>query len=378
MKGRNQDRILLINQSTGYLMIDIVNAYAKEYSSVVLLAGSCDVLGRTLNKSVKLHKIVKYTRTSLGMRIMTWLLATVQIFFLLFCKYRDYRIVYVTNPPMSYFPSLMLKHQYSIIVYDVYPDALNNIGINEGAWIYKVWTKINRRIYRNADTIYTLSNGMAALLLKYCDRDKIKVIPNWMGMDSISRIEKKENPFVLKHNLLNKFVVMYSGNIGYTHNVESIIEIAESLKENEDIAFFIIGEGLKKSELMSWVKEKELRNCCFLSWQPSKDLKYSLSAADISIITLTDETALASVPSKTYNLLAVGSPLLCIAPEESELARLLKEHCCGRCFTKERVTEMVDFVQALKSDYNLWKTYSDNSLKASLNYTYKNAEQYVS
>ena len=87
---------------------------------------------------------------------------------------------------------------------------------------------------------------------------------------------------------------------------------------------------------MSWVKDKNLKNCYFLPWQPSQDLKYSLSAADISIITLTDETALVSVPSKTYNLLAVGTPLLCIASDESELAHLVAAYDCGRCFTKEK------------------------------------------
>ena len=75
-------------------------------------------------------------------RILTWLVATLQIFFLLLWKYRHYRVVYVTNPPMSYFPSLILKHQYSVIVYDVYPDALSNIGVYQDSWIYKVWAKI--------------------------------------------------------------------------------------------------------------------------------------------------------------------------------------------------------------------------------------------
>lgn len=378
MKKRSQDRVLLVNQSSGYLMVDIVNEYAKKYSDVVLLAGSIDTLGRALNKSVKTHKIVTYIRTSFLMRTLTWLVATLQIFFLLLWKYRCYRVIYVTNPPMSYFPSLILKRRYSIIVYDVYPDALNNIGIGQDSWIYKVWAKINRRIYSNADKIYTLSSGMLALLLKYCDRDKIVVIPNWMGVGSLSRIEKIKNPFILKHDLLGKFVVMYSGNIGFTHNVESILEVAEKLKENDDIVFFIIGEGLKKAELMSWVKEKRLKNCYFLSWQSSQDLKYSLSAADISIITLTDETALVSVPSKTYNLLAVGSPLLCIASNESELASLVSTYDCGKCFTREETAAMVDFIKVLKADDALWKTYSKNSLKASLNYTYKNAKQYVS
>lgn len=373
-----QDRVVLINQSTGYLMVDIVNAYARKYPDVILLAGSCNILARELDKSVKVHKIATYIRTSFFMRTLTWLIATLQIFFLLLWKYRHYRIVYVTNPPMSYFPSLILKRKYSVVVYDVYPDALNNIGIHEGSLIYKAWAKINKWIYRNADRVYTLSEGMATLLLAYCGRDKILVIPNWMGMGSLPRIEKIENPFILKHDLLHKFVVMYSGNIGFTHNVASIIEIAETFREDDDIVFLIIGEGLKKAELMLWVKEKGLENCSFLSWQPSEELKYSLSAADVSIITLTDETALVSVPSKTYNLLAVGSPLLCIAPEESELARLVEEHGCGKCFTKEKVIEMSHFVRELKANHNLWKSYSDSSLKASLSYTYRNAEQYVS
>ena len=105
---------------------------------------------------------------------------------------------------------------------------------------------------------------------------------------------------------------------------------------------------------------------------------YFNSKADISIITLTDETALVSVPSKTYNLLAVGTPLLCIASDESELAHLVAAYDCGRCFTKEKVAAMAGFIKELKTDNMLWRTYSNNSMKASLNYTYKNAEQYVS
>ena len=105
---------------------------------------------------------------------------------------------------------------------------------------------------------------------------------------------------------------------------------------------------------------------------------FNSKAADISIITLTDETALVSVPCKTYNLLAVGTPLLCIASDESELAHLVAAYDCGRCFTKEKVAAMAGFIKELKTDNMLWRTYSNNSMKASLNYTYKNAEQYVS
>ncbi|MFK1730443.1 hypothetical protein ACIXBU_16500 [Bacteroides fragilis] len=82
IQKRIQDRVLLINQSAGYLMVDIVNAYAQKYSDVVLLTGSYNTQDRELNKSVKIHKIAVYIRSSFFMRALTWLIATLQIFFL--------------------------------------------------------------------------------------------------------------------------------------------------------------------------------------------------------------------------------------------------------------------------------------------------------
>lgn len=370
-------KVVLINQSTGYLMIDIVNAYAEEYDEVVLLAGSVKVTERQLNEKVKVRKIIAYYRGSSIKRLFTWGWGTLQIFNKLLFKYRKHEVVYVTNPPMAYLSSLIVKNPFSIIVYDTYPDALSNIGIKKNSWIYKKWSKWNKKLFAKATKIVTLSNGMADCLSNYIERDKITVIPNWASKEAFCPIDKKDNPFVKEHGLEDNFTVLYSGNMGFTHNVETIIEVANRLKDNNRIHFMLIGDGKKKAELQSMAKSYGLNNCTFLDWQPADKLQFSLASADLGVITLNDETALVSVPSKTYNLLAVGSPLLCIAPKESEIASVVAKYENGACFSPNQAAEIAAFISELASDNNKKDAMVRNSLTASRSFTYANAKQYV-
>lgn len=370
-------KVVLVNQSTGYLMIDIVNAYAEVYDEVVLLAGSIKVTERQLDENVRVKKIVAYNRDSSIKRLFTWGWGSLQIFKRLLFKYRKHEVVYVTNPPMAYLSSLLLKNPFSIIVYDTYPDALSNIGIKKTNWIYKKWTKWNEKLFAKAKKIVTLSDGMADRLSNYVDREKITVVPNWASKESFKPIDKKENPFVKEHSLEDKFTVLYSGNMGFTHNVETLVEVANRLKENNHIHFMLVGDGKKKPELQQMVKTYGLNNCTFLDWQPADKLQYSLACADLGVITLNDETALVSVPSKTYNLLAVGAPLLCIAPKESEIAHMVAQNENGACFLPGQMDEIAKFIEGLASDEVKRKEMVDNSLNASKKYTYANAKQYV-
>lgn len=371
------NKIVFVNQSTGYLMTDVINAFSQRCATVSLITGRVIPNERGLDNRVFCSKIIRYNKKTLFTRILTWLVGSIQISVLLLLKYRNCHVIYVTNPPISYWASLLLGNSYSIIVYDIYPDALKNINIDSSSFIFRLWKKINQRVFSKAKHLYTLSDGMAALLSQYCRRDKIKVIPCWSGSDKLKPISKEENLFIKEHRLEGKFVVMYSGNIGYTHNVETIIRIAEKLRNIPDICFYIIGEGLKKKILMEMVKSEKLENCFFLPYQPVEMMNHSLAAADVSVVTLTAETAFVSVPSKTYNLLAVGSPLLVIAPQGSEIERLVFENECGMSFEQAEVDSMVSYIMKLKDNVVLRRKLSENSRKASRDYTFLNALQYV-
>ena len=372
-----KDKVVFINQSTGYLMIDIVNAFASQCKETALIAGSIKENERCLNPSTTIDKIIEYNRTSIFKRLLTWVWGTIQIYFKLLFKYRGWHVVYVTNPPLSYLLSLCLKNPFSIIVYDIYPDALTNIGIKKTNFLYKKWAKWNNKLFAKAEKIFTLSDGMKKQLSLYTNNDKIVSIPNWSASNDLKPIDKESNIFIQNNNLTDKFIVLYSGNIGNTHNVEYIIEIAKELKDNCNIQFLIIGEGGKKKMLENKVVEYGLNNCSFLTWQSVDMMPYSLASADIAVVTLNDDTAALSVPSKTYNLLAVGAPLLCIASEKTELYKLVSEYNNGKCFDKNAIEEMSEYILEVYNNLDLKDKLSENSLEASKQFTYKNAEQYV-
>ena len=142
----NINKVVIINQSTGYLTVDIVNAYCKVYKDVTLITGRVEEYDRKLSSDAKVCKIISYNKSSVFMRILTWIVGFVQILFVLLFKFPNALVVYVTNPPITYFASLLLNNQYIIIVYDIYPDALKNIGIKDNSLIFRIWGNINRKV----------------------------------------------------------------------------------------------------------------------------------------------------------------------------------------------------------------------------------------
>jgi glycosyltransferase involved in cell wall biosynthesis len=225
--------------------------------------------------------------------------------------------------------------------------------------------------------MFTIGNKMADLLAEYVDRDKILITPIWSIFQSNGKVEKWENPFVREHELGNKFVVQYSGNIGLTHNVEVMVELAELLKSQHDILFQIIGRGPRMPYLQKLVEERGLPNCQFLPFQSDEMFPFSLSAADLGVVILDESTSKGSVPSKSYNLMSYGIPSLYIASEDSELHDYAENYGHAKCVSHDNLDEAVEYILALKGDPNLKTRYSQNALAASQNYRRSNADQIV-
>lgn len=358
-------------------MVDIANAYAEIYEEVTLITGKIEILENPLNPKIKISKIITYNRKSNFARFFSWVWGSLQILSKLIFKYREGEILFVTNPPLAYLSALFLNREYSILIYDIYPDALKNVGITEKNIIYKIWKRLNKRIFQKAKKIYTVSEGMALKLTQYVKEEAITVIHNWSGSENIKPIPKNENTFIRNQNIEDKFIILYSGNMGFTHNVEVIMEVAKSLKDERDIIFLFIGDGKKKDDLIKIATDENLNNCRFLDWQNPETLPFSLAAADIGIVTLNEETAFLSVPSKTYNLMAAGITLLSISPEKSVLSELIEKHSNGRNFTANQISEICKFILYCKNHKDELKKLSYNSFIASKNYTFKNASLYV-
>ena len=370
-------KLVCINQSTGYLMIDIVNAFAPHYDEVVLLCGEVRVQDVQLDPKVKIRKIGKTSRVSHTRRFFAWSYATIQIFFLLLFRYRKYEILYYSLPPTAYLCSMLLPNKFYLIMVDVYPDVLKMLNIHEKNIIYRIWASCNRKLFKKAHRLYTIGDLPAKLMAKYTPREKIHVVPLWTGLTNVHPVPKLQNPFAIQHNIQDKFIVQYSGNIGATHDIEEMIEMAKLLKDQKDIVFLIIGRGLKFPLVNRLIKEYELGNCIVLPFQPDDIIRYSIACADISYVLLEEKVADVSLPSKVYNILAVGSSILSISPDGSQISELIKSYNVGANFPKGQTQQMADYILRLKNSPALQQEYNANAIAAAKNHTSENAKQFV-
>lgn len=371
-----KNKIVFINQATGYLTIDIINAFAKNFDEIALITGSIRVQDIPLNPKVKVSGTAKYDRGNTRKKMTSWFIGTIQIFFHLLFKYRNYEIFYITIPPSAYLLSLILPNKFSILVFDVYPDILKIYNIGENKWIYKAWARWNKKLFKKSYRLYTIGEGMKTLLAQYTDANNIKIISNWSGLTKIKPVEKSKNQFAIENNLEDKFVVQYSGNIGYTHNVEALVEVAKNMSEYSDIIFLIIGRGDRVNHIKNLIDKSKLENCKMMPFQPDEILNYSIAAADLGVVILDDKTAHASVPSKIYNMQAVGVPILAIASLDSEIKTHISHYKNGETFAQNNLEGIKDFILKCKNDKVYLKVLSDNSITASKDFSMQNAEKY--
>jgi glycosyltransferase involved in cell wall biosynthesis len=370
-------KIVFINQATGYLTIDIINEFAKVIEEVALITGSIRVQDTMLDHKVKVISILKYNRGNNFKKALFWFLGTLQIFFLLKFKFRDFEKIFFTVPPTAYLMALNFKSVFSIVVFDLYPEALKSNAISEKKVLYKWWSNKNRQVFQKAHKVYTLSENMKAQVLNYSTDIDVRVISNWSAFSDLTPIKKNMNGFIINEGLQGKFIIQYSGNIGVTHNVETLVEVADMLRMNDEIVFLIIGRGKRTGIIRELISKKGLKNCILLPFRKDEELYESLCSADLAIITLDERRVDISVPSKIYNIMSAGVPVMAIAPTHSGVSEIVLRHQIGKVFEKSNLSGMCDFVLDLVQNPTYRENLSLNSLQASKFYTKSNASKYI-
>jgi len=373
-------KIVLINQATGYLFIDIANEFALKYDEVVLFNGGIIQSDQLLNSKIKIVKIKSYNRHSTFTRMFSWVTAFIQIAYFVKLRYRKHELFICSNPPLATLLPLFCANRTSLLIYDIYPDGLiaGNF-LDQNNLIIRIWRNMNKRAYKNANQIITLTNGMAELIAQYVDPIKIIVIPAWSN-NTFDLKDKAlaKNKFTEKYNLQNKFLVVFSGNLGMGYELESLVFLAELMKDNNKIQFLIVGEGWKRKQLESLINELKLSNCLLLPKQPNELFESMMENMNIGVVSLGKAASKIAIPSKTYNILANGKPLLCIGSNDSDLAIMIARHQIGATFQSEELLEMSKFINSLLGNENLtYKGVCDQAKKTSLLFTSENARKIV-
>lgn len=257
----------------------------------------------------------------------------------------------VTQPPLlslvGYLQRKFLGRQYVLWIDDVWPDVLVRRGLHsDRSLIVRAWRALNRLTYRRAAHVITIGPYMRKTVQPYTrGGTQISVVPTWVDSDSVRPIPKKANPFALRHGQTNKVTVLYSGNMGATHDMKSIVEAARRLQYRGDIHFMLVGAGAQ----FEWVRSscQELPNVTVLPLQPAEVLPLSLATGDIALVCLERGIEGISMPSKTYASLAAGSAILGICAQESDLAALINECDCGASVEPQNPQAIVDSLLAM-------------------------------
>jgi glycosyltransferase involved in cell wall biosynthesis len=374
--------ILLVNQHTVPVFTDVVNAFANAGEETRLFAGHIEPGKAAVDSRVKVIRSRRYNRKTTLSRFMTWSLFCAHYFFHLLFSKKPECILVVTNPPMAPFVTALVASlrgiPFYIVVFDLYPEALQQAGLStKQSWLYRQWQRNNRWTFAKAKGLITLSASMKQAVANYVDTEKVHIIFNWADTDYILPIDRKSNPFVIKHQLHDKFVVLYSGNMGLTHDLESVVDAAEKLKDHHNVVFIMIGDGGKRQKLESIKEQRQLNNVIFLPYQEATMFPFAMASADVGIVTLGTGAEGISVPSKTYVNMAAGLAIIAISPANSELDRIVEQFSIGYCVLPDQSESIASHIKSLMSDAAELAKLKSRSRAAALNFTSANAKQYV-
>ena len=240
-------------------------------------------------------------------------------------------VVVSTSPPMAPFAAITLRAlrnaRVKYWVMDVNPDQIVALGMaREDALSVRAFNWLNRRMLAAADDIVVLDRMMAERINKKRDvREKLTILPPWPAQDPAKLVPHEMNPFREQYVGDDRRVVMYSGNHGPSNPLDTILEAARRLADDPRLLFMFIGGGIGKQE----VDETAGGNIMSLPYQPRSELRNSLSAADVHIVTVGDAVPGIVHPSKVYGAMAVGRPILLVGPPENHVADIMADHDIG-------------------------------------------------
>jgi glycosyltransferase involved in cell wall biosynthesis len=288
--------------------------------------------------SVLRHWSPRFDRVGIKRRLTNSAVVAFLIFIrLLFTRKPTVMLVDTTSSflgPCAWAISLVRGHRYVYLATELYPDAAVALGvIREGGIVDRIWDFSNRLVYGRASRVIVIGERLRHKVARHmkggAEAEKLKVVHNWSDPNEMKPVEKSENWWVKEHGLEDKFVVLYSGNMGLSHDLGTLIDAAEILRDRDDLRVVLIGQGPSKEKLVADAEAKNLGNVVFLPYQPVEVLPFSLSSGDLSVVTLATKMDALTIPSKLYPAMAAGQAILALMGPGTDVGEMVVEYEVG-------------------------------------------------
>jgi len=363
-----------VDTSTGYYMSEIANyLYDKKINIKVI---TTNTHYRNNHKHFAIVDKVPVLRIPISKnkskRKILNILASIKISILLSISVKktikkDDSLILVTNPPfLLLFIRLFIrikKQNTVLIIHDFFPfNLISTKFLKRESILYKLLCNFYISIYRSVKKTIVLGRDMAEFHKKVIGTDSVFIVPNWADTDKVYPISKQNTSLFQTLKQKSKLIIQFAGNIGLAQDIDSILLLAKACI-NLDILFLFIGDGKESGK----VKAFSGSNILYIPFIDKSEQNNFLNCADIGLVSLREGMEGLGVPSRAYNILAAGKPILYIGNPNGEIARLVIEDKCGWSFTYNQIEKIKEFL--------IWLLDNMDSLSFYCNQARKIAEQ---
>ncbi len=331
--------------STGYYLTRIAEGLAGDFE-VSVICGQPNYSARgtkaprhEVHEGVEIHRArgTRLDKNVIPLRIVNMLTLSLSIFFKALGKFRKGdKVLVVTTPPSLPFiaaaASLARGAGYVLLIHDNYPEILIAASKAKPDSVFvRFANHCNRWLYKYASKIIVVGRDMFELVGKktYGLDVPIDTIPNWAELERVEPRPREGNELLAELGVEDRIVFLYAGNMGYPNDIESIVECAAKLAADQRFCFVFLGAGVKRKWLEAAVHDRELNNVRILDPRPRDEQNVFLNACDVGVVSLVERMWGVSMPSRTYNILAAGKPILALTEPGSELETVLLEENVG-------------------------------------------------
>jgi putative colanic acid biosynthesis glycosyltransferase WcaI len=342
---RTRPRLLVLNQyywpgleATGHLLSELLAALADEFDVTIVtgrLAVHAPHAERLVHEGVRIVRVrsTAYDRTRLLARSVNYLTYLAQSLRVGLLSRKPDVVLCMTDPPVIGNVALIVARRFRrplvVVSQDVFPEIAVELNRLENPALVGILRGLIAAYLKRADRVVAIGETMRRRLEQKGARpERITVIPNWVDTSAIVP-QPRDNRWAREQDLVDRFVVMHSGNVGHPQNLDVLIRATTFLRDLDDLAIVIVGGGARRAELVELAERLETNSVRFLDYQPRETLSSSLSTAQLHYVGLGRGLSGYVVPSRMYGILSAGRPVLVAADADSETASLVESIGCG-------------------------------------------------
>ena len=246
------------------------------------------------------------------------------------------------------------KHiPFIYVLHDIYPDIAIRLGLLKNSLFISLIERTERFFYRRAARLSVLSEGFRDnLTRKGVPTGKVTVIPACVDTDFVHPL-CGDSKFREMWGLEGRFLVLYTANIGLPQGLENVLNAAQMLRDAPDIVFVFVGDGVARLALQAMATKMGLTNVRFYPLQLREAVPDVFGLADVSLVSLKKGITVEVVPSKMYNIMASGRPVLATVEPKTEIACLLERADCGLLVEPENAESLAQAVRQLHANPSL-------------------------